>query len=156
MDARPENPVPVESPLATTRILVVDNNKTVRNGVADALEFIGDSPTPEKADSGSEALELLEKAKETKAFDIVITDLNMPGMSGVELAQAIQEGNLVKMGTLIMTMNPDQISPEQTQQLIDQGIVAAILPKSGNFTGLLLKQTTELAKSANKPPTANP
>jgi signal transduction histidine kinase/ligand-binding sensor domain-containing protein/DNA-binding response OmpR family regulator len=66
------------------RILVVDDNLTNRNILKTQLElwkFI-----PVLAGSGEEALELL---LQKEGFDLVITDMQMPGMDGLRLARTI-------------------------------------------------------------------
>src|SRR5579859_6828014 len=66
------------------RILVVDDEPFVCDAVKMMLAF--DGHTVETANSGKDALELLEKKK----FDVVITDFAMPAMKGDELAAAIK------------------------------------------------------------------
>ncbi len=71
--------------LVGSRILVVDDNATNRQILQKQLscwKYI-----PVLAQSGEEALELLR----TELFDLVITDMQMPGMDGLELAQAIRQ-----------------------------------------------------------------
>ncbi len=68
------------------RILVVDDNLTNRNILKTQLElwkFI-----PVLASSGEEALQCMLQQDN---FDLVITDMQMPGMDGLHLAQRIQE-----------------------------------------------------------------
>jgi len=74
------NDVPVEG----KRILVVDDNETNRKVLKNQLEKW--NMIPELSASGSEALEILSQ---TEPFDLVLTDMKMPGMNGVELAEAI-------------------------------------------------------------------
>jgi two-component system capsular synthesis sensor histidine kinase RcsC len=59
----------------------------VRDVLKMTLNFEGH--TVELASSGSEALQKLAEQK----FDIVFTDLNMPGMRGDELARRIKSEN---------------------------------------------------------------
>ncbi|HLA51692.1 MAG TPA: response regulator, partial [Flavitalea sp.] len=66
------------------RILVVDDNETNRKVLKNQLEKW--NMIPELSASGSEALEILSQ---TEPFDLVLTDMKMPGMNGVELAEAI-------------------------------------------------------------------
>lgn len=65
-----ENPV---------RILVVDDEEIIRDLLCDKLTQEGINVTTAK--DGTEALQLIRK----ELFEIVITDLKMPGMSGMEL-----------------------------------------------------------------------
>ena len=70
------------------RILVVDDEELITGSLAGML---AEAPQYEldvyKAYSGSEALELLNEQQ----FDIVVSDICMPGISGIGLAQKIRE-----------------------------------------------------------------
>lgn len=65
-------------------ILVVDDESVIRDGLARILE--GDSFTVDTAKSGHVAIEHLQQ----KEFDLIITDLKMPGMSGFEVLAAVK------------------------------------------------------------------
>ncbi|MDY7226728.1 sigma-54-dependent transcriptional regulator [Hyalangium rubrum] len=66
------------------RILVVDDEEGVRSFLAESLEI--DGHHVEEAASGQEALERLR----SRGFELVLTDLRMPGMDGLELLQKVQ------------------------------------------------------------------
>ncbi len=70
--------------MAKARILAVDDQRYFRELIAGLLAEIGYEA--QSAASGEEALDALE----TGAFDIVLTDLVMPGMDGCELVQRIK------------------------------------------------------------------
>jgi two-component system, cell cycle response regulator len=67
------------------RILIVDDDDTVRDSLNDFLEFHGFSVAA--VDRASRALEVLAKDE----FDLVISDLVMPQMDGISLTKAIRE-----------------------------------------------------------------
>ena len=69
---------------ATVSILVVDDDDEVREMLAETLEDFGYAVT--QAASGEEALPLLTR---DSRIDMLITDIRMPGMSGLELAEAV-------------------------------------------------------------------
>lgn len=69
------------------RILIVDDEEHVRFIVADALGRLGPAVEVVEAANGEEALARIRQAP----FDLVITDLRMPGMEGQELTQAVAE-----------------------------------------------------------------
>ncbi|NNE43224.1 MAG: response regulator, partial [Gemmatimonadetes bacterium] len=71
-------------PERTGRILLVDDETDVLETLLEALEAGGHTPTG--AASGEEALERFDPGD----FDLVITDLNMPGMSGTELLEQLK------------------------------------------------------------------
>lgn len=67
------------------RVLVVDDEDTVRSVLYQVLTE--DRFAVSKAASGEEALEKLQE----KSFALVITDIKMPGISGLELQQKIKK-----------------------------------------------------------------
>ena len=69
------------------RVLVIDDDETVRQVLADMLEETGHKVM--QAASGPDGLALCE----TERVDLVITDLSMPEMSGWELAAAIRRAH---------------------------------------------------------------
>ena len=66
------------------RILLVDDEMLIRMNTADILQDLGHSVMD--AGSGAEALELLKSAP----IDVLVTDVHMTGMSGLELAAAVK------------------------------------------------------------------
>jgi signal transduction histidine kinase len=62
-----------------TRVLVVDDDEMIRQLLHDALTMEGYQATT--VQSGEAALQVLESS----AVDVIITDLSMPGMNGLEL-----------------------------------------------------------------------
>ena len=70
---------------AEKRILIVDDDEEVRNVLGDMLAIEG--VRAENCSNAYSALQLLEKG----AFNMVITDLGMPGMSGYDLAEYVRE-----------------------------------------------------------------
>jgi signal transduction histidine kinase/ActR/RegA family two-component response regulator len=68
------------------RILVVDDDPLVLAGTAGMLEDLGHEVI--EASSGEQAVEVVER---DAAIELVVTDLSMPGMSGLELARYIRE-----------------------------------------------------------------
>ncbi len=67
------------------KFLVVDDSSTMRRIVVNSLQRIGFTDTVEAGD-GQEAL-----AKFDESVKFVITDWNMPNMTGTELARALRE-----------------------------------------------------------------
>ena len=77
--------VTLAEPNGTTgRVLVVDDFRQARESIADALRSAGHQV--ECVASGSEALVQLE----SECFDVIVTDLQMPGMSGLELIRHLE------------------------------------------------------------------
>lgn len=69
------------------RILVVDDNRELREILEEYLRGEGDSVVG--AGDGKVALE----EQQNKPFDLIITDLNMPEMSGMDLIKTIKQTN---------------------------------------------------------------
>ncbi len=67
------------------RVLVVDDDAGVRYTIREILESV--DLTVSDADSGERALQRVEE----ESFDLVITDLRMPGMDGLALLRALQQ-----------------------------------------------------------------
>jgi CheY-like chemotaxis protein len=89
---QPTVPSPTESmdapTLAGKRILVVDDNSTNRRVLQLLLESWGCRATA--ASSGSEGLETLRNAVAAgKPFDLLLLDVQMPGMDGMQVAHTI-------------------------------------------------------------------
>ncbi|MFP4474929.1 MAG: ATP-binding protein [Desulfatibacillaceae bacterium] len=74
-------------PAGTERILLVDDEKALRSMASYLLAKLGYSVRC--AENGIEALDLF--SGEPESFDLVITDMNMPGMSGDELVERLHE-----------------------------------------------------------------
>jgi CheY-like chemotaxis protein len=86
-------------PPSAHRILVVDDDAMIRQFLHDFLVFQGHSVT--LCEDAQRALALLEDAE----FSLLITDVSMPGMTGVELVHELRSKDrelpvLVLSGTL--------------------------------------------------------
>jgi signal transduction histidine kinase/ActR/RegA family two-component response regulator len=78
--------IPPREPASGTRVLLVDDEPTVRRAATRVLESMG--CTVASAESAREALTHINPA--AASFDVLVTDFRMPGMSGVELAAAME------------------------------------------------------------------
>jgi len=73
------------TPPAPKRILITEDDESVRQTIK--LMLMADQYAVTEAQTGEEALDLLQREK----FDLVITDFDMPGLKGNELAVKIKE-----------------------------------------------------------------
>ncbi|MGI9625947.1 MAG: sigma-54-dependent transcriptional regulator [Longimicrobiales bacterium] len=84
---------------ASIQILLVDDEQTMRDGCSTLLKAAGYSV--ESCRQGSQALELLER----RSFDIVLADVFMPNVSGMEVLKAALDRNPNTI-VIMMTGNP--------------------------------------------------
>jgi len=77
---KPKAPVKIVSERGAT-ILIIDDDDNIREVISEVLEVLGHHV--KSAPSGEEGLKLFKKEN----FDLVITDLGMPGMSGWEVTR---------------------------------------------------------------------
>lgn len=88
---------------ATIRVLVIDDDRTLREGCASVLQVEGFNVTT--SGRGDEALELFRRAR----FDIVMVDLFMTPLSGVEILRAVLQLHPETI-VIMMTGNPSVVS----------------------------------------------
>lgn len=119
------------------KFLVVDDSITMRRIIINALQRIGYTDVVEATD-GREALERLDQS-----IGFIITDWNMPNMSGVEFARAVR-GTLVG-ASLPMLMVTTRAAREDIIAAIDAGVNNYILKP---FTPSVLKEKIERLMSA--------
>jgi DNA-binding response OmpR family regulator len=82
--------------METQRILVVDDEKNIRLTLAQALESSG--LLVQTAGNGEEALQKLSKAD----FNLILLDLKLPGMDGLEVLRRIRQSR-PKLRVIIIT-----------------------------------------------------
>lgn len=68
-----------------TQVLIIDDERPIRNSLREILEY--EKLKISEATNAEEALNILEKKK----FDLVLCDIKMPGMDGIELLCKINE-----------------------------------------------------------------
>ncbi|HAV50449.1 MAG TPA: response regulator receiver protein [Brevundimonas sp.] len=105
--------------IANPHILIVDDNATNRV-VAQALcEMFG--CTSETADDGMEALDAIKE----RDFDLVLMDIKMPRMDGLQATQAIRKlkGPMRDVPIIALTANAD---PEDARRYIASGMAAVV------------------------------
>ena len=84
------------------KVLVVDDMATMRKIIRNMLTQEG-FKSVEDADDGESAWPLLEDAsKEGTPFDFIISDWNMPKMSGITLLQKIRQHETIKDTPFLM------------------------------------------------------
>ncbi|HEV7269856.1 chemotaxis response regulator CheY [Pseudoxanthomonas sp.] len=102
------------------RILIVDDFSTMRRIIKNLLNDLGYTNTAE-ADDGNTALVALAQG----SFDFVVTDWNMPGMTGIELLKAIRADDRFK--TLPVLMVTAEAKREQIIEAAQNGVNGYII-----------------------------
>ena len=116
------------------KILVVDDFSTMRRIIKNLLKDLGFTNIQE-ADDGNTALPMLKQG----AFDLVVTDWNMPGMQGIDLLKAIRaDRNLKHIPVLMVTA---EAKKEQIIAAAQAGVNGYVIKP---FTAATLKE--KLAK----------
>ena len=136
--------------LTNPHILIVDDNATNRV-VAQALcEMFG--CTSETAEDGVEALEAVQERR----FDLVLMDIKMPRMDGVQATLAIRalDGPASALPIVALTANAD---PDDARKYVEIGMAAVvekpIKPERLRMAmTLALEQAAAAARAAAAPP----
>ena len=120
------------------KFLVVDDSVTMRRIVVNTLKTLGYNQYVE-AEHGREAL---DKLNSDQSINFVITDWNMPVMSGLELTKAIRSDERIKGLPILMV----------TTRGVKEDIVQALHARVSNyvvkpFTPQILKDKIDLVLS---------
>lgn len=106
------------------KILIVDDSPFFINVLQDLLSKEGFLVSV--ANSGAAAIELLTAAEIFGRYDLIITDLVMPGLSGFDLSLFVRQKNRESKFTPVIMLTEKVITKEDAR---DHGCVAYI-PKS--------------------------
>jgi DNA-binding NarL/FixJ family response regulator len=108
-----------ENNLKELSVLVVDDHPLYRNGIRRILSNIDFITHCEEAENGIDCLKKLKIAH----YDIILLDLQMPEMDGVETAGVIKR-EFPKSKIIILTMSD---SKRQMIELLDMGVLGYVL-----------------------------
>ncbi|MCW5784421.1 MAG: response regulator [Nitrospirales bacterium] len=111
-------------------ILLVDDHQMAREALKQFLEAQGYSI--EEAENGAVGLALIRQGK---SFDLVISDNQMPVMTGLEFIQRLAQQSYISTHPLIMYSG--QLTPELEQQVRALGVYA-VIQKPYNLQDLLV------------------
>jgi DNA-binding NarL/FixJ family response regulator len=90
---------------APVRVLLADDQRVVRDGLALILELLDDIEVVDTAVDGEQALELAERLSP----DVVLMDLRMPRMDGIEATRRLTASR-PKIGVIALTTYADDES----------------------------------------------
>ena len=85
-------------------ILMIDDHSIVRNGIKMMLGTTDDIEIVAEAESAEEAQRLLHKG----VFDVVLLDIELPGMNGFEFLKILHASH-PKLPILMLSMHPENI-----------------------------------------------
>ena len=88
---------------STIEVLIVDDHPLLRQGLSTLLELEGGITVVGQASNGPEALRLAEELQP----DVILLDINMPGMNGIEVAKIARERH-PEIGILVLTIHDDE------------------------------------------------
>jgi len=141
-EAEPEPPSPPALPSTSpVRCLVVDDDQLVLEAMGDVLTMAGHSAV--LLLDGREAIARFK----AEPFDLVLTDLAMPGVNGWQLARAVKD-HAPLVPVLLVTGLGVELSPEE---LLAQG-VDAVLSKPVKLEDILSAVGTYGSRSQRQPP----
>jgi len=115
------------------KILIVDDFSTMRRIIKNLLRDLGFTNTAE-ADDGTTALPMLKKG----GFDFLVTDWNMPGMTGIDLLREVRADE--ELATLPVLMVTAEAKREQIITAAQAGVNGYIVKP---FTANTLKEKIE-------------
>lgn len=103
--------------LRLKRILVVDDSRTARKQLTDVLNYL--NIAFDVTDNGQEALDIMnKKASEGRPIDILVSDIEMPGLDGYELTFEIRSvPALAKTYIILHTSLSSEISVSRAKQV---------------------------------------
>jgi DNA-binding NarL/FixJ family response regulator len=87
------------------RLVVVDDHALFRAGLISLLNELEGMRVVGEAGDGSTALKVIQKENP----DVVLLDVNMPGMGGVETVKALRKGNSPKIIMLTISKNEEDL-----------------------------------------------
>jgi two-component system chemotaxis response regulator CheY len=115
------------------KILIVDDFSTMRRIIKNLLRDLGFTNTQE-ADDGLTALPMLKGGD----FDFLVTDWNMPGMTGIELLKEVRaDDKLANLPTLMVTA---EAKKDQIVEAAQAGVNGYVVKP---FTAQALKEKIE-------------
>ena len=113
------------------KVLVADDSSTMRKIILRSLQAVGITDIAEAAD-GTEAVAIFKPGE----FDMVLTDWNMPGMTGLEVLQAIRAQD-TKIPVIMVTTEAEK---SRVLQAIQAGVTDYLVKP---FTADTLREKLE-------------
>lgn len=102
------------------KILLVDDDRFLLDMYSLKFKKLG-----VEIDTSSSSLTALEKLKEGKDYDIIIADIIMPGMDGIEFLQTIKKEKILPNAAIIMLTNQSDEEGKIKDMAVDGCIIKA-------------------------------
>ncbi len=106
-----------------TRIIIADDHSVVRSGLRLLLQSSPDFTVVAEAEDGEEAVSLVERHKP----DVVIMDISMPKLNGIEATSIMKQSN-PDLKIIILTVHEDE---EYVYQMLRAGASGYVLKSAG-------------------------
>ncbi len=87
------------------KVMLVDDQTLVRQGVRSLLELADDIEVIAEAADGQAALDMLEEVKP----DVMLLDMRMPGLSGLDVLKALGDSGRMVPTLILTTFDDDQL-----------------------------------------------
>ncbi|QGQ98723.1 response regulator [Paenibacillus psychroresistens] len=128
------------------KVMIVDDDKLVRKGLISAMPWQDfDMVVVGEASNGEKALELLE----TQSVDLLLTDLAMPVMSGIELIKHVRN-RFPQIYIVVLTLHQDF---EYIQEVLRLGVIdyiAKVQLEKERFEEVLARIHNRIAQESQK------
>ena len=121
------------------KVLIVDDEATQRNGLAAMVSAWGMAPS-----TAADGQEALDKLAESPA-DVVVTDLNMPGMDGFEFLRRMRESGEMPPTIVVTAYGSVETAVKVVHEMdafwflekpIQAGVLQTLLRRAGSQAGL--------------------
>jgi len=147
--------------MARVRLLIADDHAVVRQGIR---QILSDAPELEVVAEASNGLEALELVRDMD-FDVVILDLSMPGLSGLETVKKIRQDS-PQVPVLVLSVHPEEqyavrvmrsgAAGYLTKDSAPEELVAAVRSVANGHkyvtSTLAERLATELERGSDRPP----
>ena len=108
--------------MAAIKIMITDDHSMIREGLKNLLELDGDIKVIAEAENGQECLDKLSTVKP----DVLLLDINMPVMNGLEVLAALKERR-IRVKVLVLTVHNEV---EYLMKAVDIGVDGYVLKDS--------------------------
>lgn len=109
--------------MANIKVLLVDDHKIVRDGIKLMLEPQAGIDVVAETESGNDVKKVLEEI----SVDVIVMDINMPGMNGIATTKMVKE-DFPSVKVLALTMSSDD---SHIRQMVQAGASGYVMKSAG-------------------------